>query len=68
MTDSGFTHGDAVKVTSGPYKGAEGVVADVIPACDAVRLETKEGTAYAFLEGMVRLPMPRPPKNSLRRR
>lgn len=68
MKASSFAQGDAVKVTSGPYKDAEGVVADIIPACDAVRLETKEGTAYAFIECMKPLPMPRPPKGALRRR
>lgn len=68
MNQTKYAVGDPVKVTSGTYTGAEGVIADIVPECDAVRLETKEGTAYAYVEGMAPLPVPRPPKVPLRRK
>ena len=68
MNQTKYAVGDPVRVTSGTYMGAEGVIADIVPECDAVRLETKEGVAYAYVEGMKPLPMPRPPKSSLRRK
>lgn len=68
MSQTKYAVGDPVKVTSGVYKDAEGVIADLMDECDAVRLETKEGAAYAYIEAMKPLPMPRPPKSSLRRK
>jgi hypothetical protein len=62
MNQTKYAVGDPVKITAGTYAGAEGVIADLQPECDAVRLETKEGTAYSFLESMVPLPKPRPPR------
>lgn len=47
-----------MRITAGPYKDAEGVVEDRQPECDAVRIHTKEGAAYCFLEDAVRLPRP----------
>jgi hypothetical protein len=60
--------GDPVRVTAGPYKDAEGIVEDLQPECDAVRIHTSEGSAYAFLEDAVRIQKPRPPKAILRKR
>lgn len=69
MNQAQIDVGDAVRITAGPYKDAEGVVEDYQPQCDAVRVHTKEGTAYGFLEGLMRLPVketPRtPPKRNL---
>lgn len=60
--------GDPVRITAGPYKDAEGIVEDLQPACDAVRIRTKEGTAYSFLEAAVRIPKPLNAKAPLRKR
>lgn len=45
----------SVKVLDGPYKDAEGVLTDVQPECSAVRLETKEGTAFAMLDSVKKI-------------
>lgn len=58
MNQAQFDVGDAVRITGGPYKDAEGVVEDRQPECDAVRIHTKDGTAYAFLEYAVPLQKP----------
>lgn len=58
MNQAKFDVGDAVRITSGPYKDAEGVVEDIQPECDAVRVRTKDDAVYAFLEGMSRIPKP----------
>lgn len=58
MNQAQFDVGDAVRITAGPYKDAEGVIEDRQPECDAVRIHTKDGTAYAFVENAVRLPSP----------
>jgi len=40
-----------VIVTSGIYKGAEGIVADIQEQCSVVRIRSKEGdNVYAMLE------------------
>lgn len=60
--------GDPVRITAGPYKDAEGIVEDVQPECDAVRIRTNEGIAYSFLEGAVRIPRPLKSKSPIRKR
>jgi hypothetical protein len=60
MNQAKFDVGDPVKITAGTYKDAEGVVEDLLPECDAVRVHTKDGAVYGFLEGMVRIQKPRP--------
>lgn len=60
--------GDPVRITGGPYTGSEGVVEDIQPECDAVRIRTKEGTAYSFLEAAVRIPRPLKAKTAIRKR
>jgi len=65
MNQASFTTGDAVRITSGSYKDAEGVIEDLQPACDAVRVHTKQGAAYAFIESMMRLPLPKQPGKAL---
>ena len=46
-----LSNGDAVKVVSGIYKGAEGTVADLQAECSVVRITTEEGdNVYALLE------------------
>lgn len=59
--------GDAVRITSGPYMGAEGIVEDRQPECSTVRVHTKEGSAYCFIEDAVRLSKPRNTKAILKR-
>ncbi len=58
MNQAQFDVGDPVKITAGTYKDAEGVIEDLLPECDAVRVHTKDGTAYGFLEGVQRIPNP----------
>lgn len=60
--------GDPVRITAGPYKDAEGIVEDLQPECDAVRIRTDEGIAYSFLEGAVRIPKPLKSKSPIRKR
>lgn len=43
-----YAVGDTVRVTSGVYKDAEGAVADIQPECSVMRIETTDGSAYAF--------------------
>lgn len=45
-----FAEGDPVRVTSGVYAGAEGLVEDFQPECSAVRVHTKAGNVYAYVE------------------
>lgn len=59
--------GDPVRITAGTYKDAEGVVEDLQPACDAVRVHTKSGVAYGFLEAVVPLPLPKPRRSPIRK-
>lgn len=60
--------GDPVRITAGPYTGAEGVVEDLQPECDAVRIHTKDGTAYSFLEATVRIPRALTAKSPIRKK
>lgn len=64
-----FAAGDPVRITSGTYKDAEGVVQDIQPECSAVRIQTPTGTAYGLLGEIVKIvsPMRMPTKKSLRR-
>lgn len=67
MNQAKFDVGDPVRITAGTYKDAEGVVEDLLPECDAVRVHTKSGSAYGFLEGMMRLPKPKPMRSPIRK-
>lgn len=55
-----FMQGDPVRITSGIYKDAEGVIEDLQPECSAVRVHTKSGLAYSFLETMSKIVKPMP--------
>jgi transcription antitermination factor NusG len=70
MKQTSFAVGEPVRITAGTYKDAEGIIEDLQPECDAVRIHTKNGAAYAFLENMVRVavPMPKPTKAVLSRK
>ena len=57
MKEVQLAKGDPVRVTSGVYKGAEGVVDDLQPECSAVRIRTKSGPAYGFI-GMIQKIVP----------
>lgn len=47
-----------MRIAAGVYMNAEGVIEDLQPECDAVRIHTKNGTAYCFREDLMRIPMP----------
>jgi hypothetical protein len=69
MKTAKFLRGDAVRVDSGVYAGAEGVIDDIQPECSAVRIHTKSGNAYAFLDAVSKLVKPMPVnKPALRKR
>lgn len=50
--------GDPVRVTSGVYAGAEGVIDDLKPECSAVRIHTKAGNVYAYVEAVDKIVKP----------
>lgn len=53
MNQGKLAEGLPVKITAGPYEGAEGVIDDLHPECSAARVYTKEeGSAYALLDQM----------------
>lgn len=53
MNQGKLAEGVPVRITDGPYKGIEGVIADLDPECSAARVYTKEeGSAYALLNQM----------------
>lgn len=64
-----LTEGDPVRITAGIYKDAEGIVEDLQPECSAVRVHTKAGNVYAYLEHAVKIvkPMPNRRPNPLRK-
>ena len=66
MSQSTYAVGDPVRISSGTYKDAEGVIEDLQPECDVVRIHTKEGSAYGFVQDLTRLPVPSrtPPKRN----
>lgn len=68
MNQTSFDVGQPVRIITGQYAGAEGIIESLMPVCDAVRIHTKSGTAYAFLEGMVRLDALKPPKPVIKKR
>lgn len=79
MNQSDLKHGMFVKVLAGPYKDTEGVLEDVQPECSAVRIDTREGIAYALLDDLKVIPslqkgaepqavVPRPVRQPLRRK
>lgn len=53
MTKSVFAVGDLVKVSSGVYKDAVGVVDDLRDECSTVRIHTDEGNVYAYKDAVV---------------
>jgi transcription antitermination factor NusG len=67
MKSAQYVEGDPVRVTSGVYVGAEGIVEDLQPECSAVRVHTKEGNVYAYLEAVAKIvkPMPTRKPNAL---
>lgn len=52
--------GDPVRITSGVYEGAEGILEDLQPECSAVRIHTDKGNAYAYLETISKIVKPQP--------
>jgi transcription antitermination factor NusG len=64
MKTASFAVGDLVKVTSGIYADAVGVVSDVQPECSAVRIHAKDGNVYAYTDDIQK--MPKAPARSIR--
>lgn len=64
-----LVEGDPVRITSGVYEGAEGIVEDLQPECSAVRIHSKTGNVYAYLEHTAKIvkPMPTRKPNPLRK-
>lgn len=60
MNISNFSDGDFVRVTDGTYAGAEGVVEDLQPECSAVRVHTKAGNVYAYVQDLDKVVKPMP--------
>jgi transcription antitermination factor NusG len=52
--------GDPVRITSGVYAGVEGIIEDLQPECSAVRIHSKIGNVYAYLEHAVKIVKPMP--------
>lgn len=59
MNQEKFAVGEPVRIVAGTYKDAEGVIEDLQPECDAVRIRAKQGAVYGFLEDLVRIPLPK---------
>ncbi len=58
--------GDPVRVTSGVYEGAEGIIEDLQPECSAIRIHTKAGNVYAILGTVEKIVPPlRSPKGNV---
>lgn len=55
-----IVEGDPVRITFGVYKDAEGIVEDLQPECSTVRVHTKEGNAYAYVEALAKIVKPIP--------
>ena len=68
MKEAKFSEGDPVRVTSGVYEGAEGVVEDLQPECSAVRIRTKSGSAYGFIGMIDKIVKPMPMQKSVIRK
>jgi transcription antitermination factor NusG len=57
--------GDPVRVTSGVYKDAEGIVEDLQPECSVMRVRTNSGNVYALLNAVEKIHPPiRMPKGN----
>jgi hypothetical protein len=66
MNKASYAVGDLVKVTSGIYADAVGVVDDMHPECSTVRIHAKDGNLYAYTDAVqsmaaVPLKITRPP-------
>lgn len=55
MNKASYAVGDLVKVTSGIYADAVGVVDDIKEECSAVRIHAKDGMMYAYADAVQKL-------------
>lgn len=60
MNQASFKVGDPVRIAAGVYTNAEGVIEDIQPECDAVRVHGKNGTVYGFIEDLMPVQPPMP--------
>jgi transcription antitermination factor NusG len=51
-----YGEGDLVRVTSGVYKDAEGVVDDIIKECSVIRIHANEGIVFADADAVEVIP------------
>ena len=58
MKHTPLQEGDLIKVTSGIYEDAVGVVSDIQPECSVIRIHSKSGTIYSYAEGVRPLVLP----------
>ncbi len=58
MKRTQFVEGDPVRIEDGVYAGAEGIIEDLQPECSAVRVHTKTGNVYAYLEAVRKIVKP----------
>lgn len=64
-----FTEGDPVRVTSGVYKNAEGIIEDLQTECSVMRIHTKAGNVYAMVGTVEKImpPLTKPKGNALKK-
>ena len=65
MNEAKYAEGDLVRVTSGIYADAVGVVDDIKPECSVIRIHAKEGTVYADADAVVKMPTEQPKTKAL---
>ena len=63
-----YTEDDLVKVTSGVYADAVGVVDDIKDECSVVRIHAKDGFIYAYTDAVTKMPHTSSGKHPLRKR
>jgi transcription elongation factor len=51
-----YGEGDLVRVTSGVYKDAEGVVDDITKECSVIRIHAKDGIIFADADAVEIIP------------
>ena len=64
-----LSEGDPVRITSGVYAGSEGIIEDLQPECSAVRVHTKTGKVYGYLDSVEKIlpPLRIPKGNALKK-
>jgi hypothetical protein len=58
MNSPDYAVGDLVKVTSGSYADAVGVVEDLPDECSVIRIQSNGDRLYAYKDAVTKLPSP----------